>query len=151
MSECVMWCARCGARLTAEQTEGASCCPCCGSTGLPCDPSDDFLIEVNWHELRILGIWASNWADKLDDGAQASLRGILSRLERQAPDRAPLTLGGELRQMRQAIATGELKARSVEAVGVPAEGFVQVNGPGAVGHSRRPGVAATVDVRQEDT
>ncbi|TAK10594.1 MAG: hypothetical protein EPO32_14785 [Anaerolineae bacterium] len=101
---------------------------------MPCDPAADFLIEVNWHELRILGIWASNWAAEKfgnDVDSARALRGILSRLERQAPGMPPLTLGGELRLVRES-------GFEVSASTIPSEGFVVVNGPGAVGFAKKP-------------
>ena len=133
MDDCVMWCTDCGARITRKESgEGLNCCPRCKSNGVPCDPANDLTVEVNWHELRILGIWASNWAAKVCDGdAERTVRSILSRLERQYPEQNPLTLGGELRQVRQA-------GYKIESSTIPPEGFVVVNGPGAVGHSKPP-------------
>lgn len=136
-----MWCTTCGERFTEAQTENVTCCPSCKSAGVPCDPAEDYLIEINWHELRILGIFASNWAHKIASdsaGIISTVRGILSRLERQAPDAMPLSLGGEVRAIRQAISRGELPADRVEARNIPEEGFVVVNGPGAVGYAKRP-------------
>lgn len=44
----------------------------------------------------------------------------------------PLTLGGELRQIRQLPGVGNIETN------IPSEGFAVVNGPGAVGFSKRP-------------
>lgn len=93
----VQWCITCGARFTKEDVEGASCCPKCASSGVPCATEKDFLLAINWHELRVLCIWASNYAEKLDNDAKLCLRGIIFRLEHQAPNETPLTLGGEVR------------------------------------------------------
>jgi hypothetical protein len=91
------------------------------------------LIEINWHELRVLGIWASNYANEhCDDANRLCLRGIVSRLERQAPGQAPLTLGGELRLVR------ELQGFKIKDHNFPEEGLALANGPGAVGFSQRP-------------
>lgn len=125
----VQWCVACGARFTAEEVVGATCCPKCGSTGLPCAAQQDLVVEINWHELRILGIWASNYARAQSEDCQRSLRGILSRLERQAPALPPLTIAGELRLLR---ATGA----QVTGTNIGTEGLVVVHGPGAVGHGR---------------
>lgn len=138
--DCVSWCTACGARFSAADIVGAKCCPKCGSKSVPCDPKKDYLIEVNWHELRILGIWASNWAEKCDTQASASLRGILSRLERQVPGEAPLTLGGEMREVRKYLAD---HGGRLESINVPSEGFSLVNGPGAVGFAKKPGADLT--------
>jgi|SRR5690606_11652142 len=137
MSECVQWCTDCGARFAIEEVEFADSCPKCHTVSLPCDPKEDFLIEINWHELRVLGIFASNWADQCDRNntdsqVLRSVRSILSRLERQAPDQDPLTLGGELRKLRENL------PENVKILdhNFPVEGFSIVHGPGAVGHSK---------------
>lgn len=143
MDKCVLWCTHCGVRFTEAQVEGVNGCPECGATSIPCNPEADYIIEINWHELRILTIWASNWAANFKDDekgreARESLRGIISRLERQVPKEAPLTLGGEVRQLREAVAHGKIDATKIEAHNIPPEGVVLVSGPGAVGHSTRP-------------
>ncbi len=130
---CEMWCTTCGARMSKEETEGVAGCPKCKATGIPCGPEQDFVLEVNWHELRILGIWASNWAQKeCDKGSQQTLRGILRRLEQQAPGESPLSLGGEIRQLRQRPDVGTIETN------IPSEGLVEVYGPGAVGYATKP-------------
>lgn len=129
----VQWCTRCGARFTKDEIVQASCCPKCKSVGILCDVSDDVSVYINWHELRILGIWASNYAATFDpskvqnaEDSKRKLRGILYRLERQFPSKAPLTLGGEIRQLRQ------VEGINAESINIPLEGVVEVHGPGAV-------------------
>ena len=61
------WCTLCGARFTHAEVDGADCCPKCGDKGIPCDPNDDVLVLVNWHELRILGIWAGEFCAGMSD------------------------------------------------------------------------------------
>lgn len=125
------WCAACGARFTANETEDATCCPKCKNPGVPCDPDSDYKIEINWHELRILGIWATHYANEhCDHYSRQTLRGIITRLERQKPDEPPLTLAGEIRELRKNVNVGKVETN------IPLEGVVPVNGPGAVGHSK---------------
>lgn len=92
-------CTACGAEFSDEEIAGAKACPTCGSTSVPCLMSQDVTIRINWHELRILTIWASNWAGQhgCDNGALAA---ILRRLEAQRPDGGfpSLTVLGEARE-----------------------------------------------------
>ncbi len=63
------------------------------------DPRKDTTITINPHELRILTIWASNWADqKCEDQQRRSLKGILGALSKQMPGVA-LTMGQEIRNI----------------------------------------------------
>ena len=134
-----LWCVDCGARHNEAVVKEAKACPTCGSKGVPCSTRYDLRVEINWHELRILGIWADNWAAHSSEaGMQKICQSILHRLERQYPDLNPLTMGGEIRQVREGISSGDLPAGTVEQVaGTPAEELpVVVHGPGAVGHVR---------------
>ena len=58
-------------------------CPKCGTTSIPCDSSLDVTVKINWHELRILAIWAEFHAN-----AAAS---------------APRTIVGEIRDEEPAV------------------------------------------------
>ena len=108
MVQTVARCIICSYEANQEEiNRGLSCCPRCKSTSIPCDPLEDTFIEINWHELRILSIWAENWAQQMDnlnqsDGRnQEVIASIVSRLEKQFPDKTPLTLSGELRQLQK--------------------------------------------------
>jgi hypothetical protein len=95
-------CIDCEGEFTEEQIAGASACPGCGSVGIPCDPANDVQVTVNWHELRILGIWAENWALKHRDSDPrmcSTIKTITRRLEGQHPKRTPLTLTGEIAEI----------------------------------------------------
>lgn len=97
-------CTDCASEFTDAELMAASACPVCGCAGVPCSISEDVTIKINWHELRILGIWASNWAaEKCDKSGQRTAKLILARLEAQKtrPDMAPLTLMGELQQIAE--------------------------------------------------
>jgi hypothetical protein len=67
--------------------------------------SDDVTINVNWHELRILAIWAENWAERFKEkdggGMQRIVNIIAGRLHAQYPEKAALTLTGELGAVRR--------------------------------------------------
>lgn len=99
-------CVRCGSEFSEAETENAEGCPKCGSTGVPCAIKDDVTVRINWHELRILGIWADNWAAACDErepgkDGKGAVTGILQRLQAQHPERTPLTLLGELKQVQE--------------------------------------------------
>ena len=57
--------------------------------------------------MRVLTIWAENWAkhiDKTDPKEQKLLLCVMTiaqRLQRQFPDKTPLTLFGEIRELRK--------------------------------------------------
>lgn len=84
--------------------EGTAGCPKCGTTSIPCDPADDVTVRINWHELRILSIWSEFWANAHPEAVPDMKQPVFSitrRLEAQHPDKPPLTLGGEIRQLKQ--------------------------------------------------
>ena len=102
VSVAVARCVTCRSEFTEEQIKGANACPSCGSDGVPADPRKDVTITINPHELRILTIWASNWAaEKCDDGARRSLKGILGALRHQLPGVA-LTFLDEVKELAAA-------------------------------------------------
>jgi hypothetical protein len=110
-------CTTCREEFSHEELEGVTCCPSCGSIGVPMAIADDVEITINWHELRILGMWASNWAGAhfpATDSAKG-LAMILHAISVQHPElstRMPLTLAGELGNLRRAIEDGEIEGVS---------------------------------------
>jgi hypothetical protein len=106
--EKVARCTTCRSEFTDAELEGKKACPSCGSTGVPCDPRKDTQITINPHELRILTIWASNYAEAMtgDEGlsCQRSLKGILGNLSKQLPD-TPLTLRAEVQELADGLGT----------------------------------------------
>lgn len=114
-------CVKCNHSFTEAEVEGASACPYCGSRGLPMDPTKDVTITVNVHELRILGIWAENYAvsqdnKHLDDAHYEAMKDtvnvIMERIEEQlriAGKHAPLTLSRELSELKQAFPKSDVE------------------------------------------
>ena len=83
-------CTPCGAELTDEEIETATACPTCGSQGKPMSISKDRQITINEHELRVLGIWASNYVATCTPGPgqdqmKKALGGIFHRIKKQIP------------------------------------------------------------------
>lgn len=100
-------CIQCNAEFTEAQTAGHDGCPACGNEGLPSSPEQDVTVKINWHELRIICIWAENYANSI--AGQKDVKGdpvksvwaIASRLQEQYPSFVPLTLSGEIGQLRE--------------------------------------------------
>lgn len=94
-------CTMCRTEFTDVEVEGANACPVCHRPQLPMRIADDVTVAVNWHEIRILGMWAENWAIKANDESMVrSVRIITSLIQQQHPDKPPLTLSGEMREWR---------------------------------------------------
>lgn len=87
------FCTECGARVASF--EGLSACPACGTDSVPCRDADQVTVQVNWHELRLLCIWAENWQRRAVTTTRV-VYSIAKRLRRQHPNRSPLTLAEEL-------------------------------------------------------
>ncbi len=85
--------------LAFERKVPVTTCPTSGDKGVPHDPDDDRTIVINPHDLRVLTIWAANYAQ--EHKLNAALAPTLRRLRRQLPD-VPLTLFDEVSQLRDA-------------------------------------------------
>lgn len=140
--ECAMWCTDCGIRLQQEEIEGWGC-PKCKAQGIPCSPTKDVFVEVNWHELHILCCWAEFWAAKHANSIEPSGRGmgktiraIARRLEQQWPIFGALTLGGEITDLPSDLAERGINISNVESNLPKSAPFLSL-GPGAVGFSKR--------------
>jgi len=97
-------CVICQAEFTDEEIENATCCPACGDTGVPCAVKDDVQLKINWHELRILSMWAERWAlhiEKEHMGALVTLDCIVQRLQKQYPNKSKLTIRGEVGDVKK--------------------------------------------------
>ncbi len=92
------------------------------------DPTKDVTITVNVHELRILGIWAENYAvscdnHHLDDAGyeplKDTIKAITDRLRAQLRELgkdAPLTLSAEFKQIEQEYPSAEFYRDGKEEV-----------------------------------
>jgi hypothetical protein len=101
------FCTDCG--TTVASFEGLTACPACGSTGIPCATDRQVTVDVNWHELHILCVWAENWQRQQTLGR--TVYAIAKRLEAQHPEHGPLTLAAELGQL---AAQHEVRVNSAE-------------------------------------
>jgi len=96
-------CTKCYREFSEDETKNVSCCPKCGSKGLPMSISQDVEIKINWHELRILCIWAENWAEeKCDQDSRSMLEAMMNRLDKYRPEGgAALTLTREVKDLQE--------------------------------------------------
>ena len=107
MSNKVARCLICNEEFGEEDIKNASCCPKCENKGVPANPKDDVTIKVNWHELRLLCIWAENWAHKCDKDDNEKMKCVLTinciarRIQKQHQDKTPLTLSGEIEDLKK--------------------------------------------------
>ncbi len=105
MTDKIARCITCNQEFTKEEIKGFDKCPKCGDKGLPASPKDDVTIKINWHELRILCMWAERWAAQAKDESEirmdVALACIAERLQKQFPKRPPLTVAGEMEQLKK--------------------------------------------------
>lgn len=100
-------CCHCRKTTTVEsEDEPLRSCPSCGSTAVPADADDTATVTLTKHELRILCIWASNFAEAIKDrpGSEDSpnvVYGILDHLGTQTD--VALSLRQELADVRAAF------------------------------------------------
>lgn len=88
-------CVDCGVEFDfAALSPGTAACPNCNSDGVPCDVADDVTVKINWHELRILCIWAENHGRQIKK--VGTIYSIARRIMEQHKGQIPLTLAGEL-------------------------------------------------------
>lgn len=86
-------------------------CPKCGTESLPMDPAQDIMLPINWHELRVLTMWASRWCDsnKMNDHTIEMFNSLLKRLRKHRPaGGAGLTLVEEFKELQQEHPNAEL-------------------------------------------
>jgi len=137
----VLWCTMCGARFTQEEIKGWGC-PKCGNQGVPCGCDKDTTVEVNWHELHILCVWAENYAEQIkergnDPGADSMpgvVHAIARRLQNQRPAFGHLTLSGEIAALPTDLAKAGIKIDGPVETSIPKPMPLPINGPGAVGY-----------------
>lgn len=93
-----------------DSFDGLTACPKCGHNGVPC--ADDQQLQhvtINKHELRILGIWAENYAHSVKDKPGNEhmpdiVYAIAARLKRNNPilKKVQLTMADEFEALRSA-------------------------------------------------
>lgn len=96
------FCTLCGFQV--ESFEGLTECPNCGTDGVPCHNDNQVTVSINTHELRLLCIWAENWAGQTEAPVDV-VYAIAARLRKQLPkdkQDLPLTMADEFRALKDA-------------------------------------------------
>jgi len=106
------FCTDCGFKV--KSFDGLEKCPNCGSKGIPCSFSNQVKVDINWHELHLLCVWAERWAHEKLEGA-GTIYSIALRLQQQFPDKHPLTLAGEVNELKKHIPNIEHNIPGAEA------------------------------------
>ncbi len=78
-------CIKCDSLFTDEEIEGHNSCPNCKTKNIPLDLNNNVNIKINIQELRILCMWAENYAvtvdnKNLDDAYHESLVGTVDKI-----------------------------------------------------------------------
>jgi hypothetical protein len=98
-------CLTCG-NITSTD-EDLRACPACGdSVHSPADLAETVTVTLTKHELRILTMWAENWARECGGAAMKAMGTILLRLGTQTD--VALTLSQEIADVRAAFPDSEV-------------------------------------------
>lgn len=104
-------CTTCRHEFTYEMLEKlpTNCCPNCKSVGVPMSINQDTTVKINWHELRILTMWATNFAEKeCDVSSKKALASIIKELYNQKKEGfGSLTLKGEIEDLQKVFPNAE--------------------------------------------
>lgn len=100
-------CVVCRNEFSDAEAAEALQCPSCGDTGIPMKISEDLDIKINWHELRILCIWARNYAESISkelSGGMEVIESIEKHISKHRPPGAPpITLKEETDEQKTII------------------------------------------------
>lgn len=92
-------CLHCGAESESGPEQPQAACPACGDTEhIPADLDDTVNLTITRHELRVLTMWADNWARMHGESCHPAMRTILDRIGTQTD--TPLTMGQEIADLR---------------------------------------------------
>lgn len=106
MSDKTTRCTTCRVEFSDEEMVNVECCPACSTTAVPCAINRDVMVKINTHELRILFIWAENWARTFKDdklNSMLMLDNMAQAVESQLPAElwAPMTMTRELKDLKE--------------------------------------------------
>lgn len=94
------FCTRCNFQI--KSFDGLKKCPNCGTENIPCSYKNQVKVSVNTHELRILCMWAENWALQ-SEAEENVVYAIALRLLRQLGIKdLSLTMADEFRALKDA-------------------------------------------------
>lgn len=96
------FCTLCGFKV--DNFEGLTSCPSCSHTGVPCGNENQVTVSVNIQELKVLCMWAENWAHQHKEETPYMpdvIYAIAHRLRQQLPKNIALTMSDEFEQLRK--------------------------------------------------
>lgn len=102
-----------------DHIKDVACCPGCGDHGIPASSKDLVTVSITWHELRCLVMWAERFAhitDKKGDNPRRLLPvvyGIADRLYQQHLSNSPLTLAGEIADVKAALGESNVDTKNI--------------------------------------
>lgn len=106
-------CLKCRNIAALDEGEEIDACPSChDSKGIPADADDTITVTLTTHELRILTMWADNWAQHAATYRPENavlpkiIRGILDHLAQYTS--APLSISQEMADLRKAFPDAEV-------------------------------------------
>jgi hypothetical protein len=103
-------CLMCGVETDEFLGEPLAACPSCGDrSGMPADLDRMVAVRISEHELRILTMWATNWAARSPETTTV-MRVIVDRLATQTS--IPLTLSQEIADVRAAFPDATVTVRN---------------------------------------
>lgn len=107
-------CLECGTELVLSEDHELNRCPNCRGKGVPADLNQTVTLTITRHELRILTIWAGQWADwgvrqgwKDAEIGPKIIRTITDRLATYTD--AALSMSQEFADLRAAFPASEVK------------------------------------------
>ena len=107
MAKAELLCLVCGGRFPLSDTYRV--CPRCGDDGIPAASEDEVTIQITWHELRCLVMWAEQYAAAVNKkdiktGQQTLLLTVVysnaGRIHDQHLHKKPLTLAREIAELK---------------------------------------------------
>lgn len=127
-------CVDCRIEIPEAETKGLSCCPNCRSNSIPMHSDDDIEIKINWHELRILVMWAERWAIQADENAKkegrpldynfSAVKSVYSIAEtiveqyQTLNEKSPLTLAEDIGKLREKFPDAKTTFPGIEGMSV---------------------------------
>lgn len=84
-----VYCPACSERFSMEMLKKArmerACCPKCGSRASPLRVEFDVEVRLNWHQVRLIGLFLSKIREEVPDPARSDIRELIRTLERSSP------------------------------------------------------------------
>ena len=112
MEEKTVRCTVCRSEFTGSEIEGKVSCLRCGTNLMPEAIEDDVELTINKRAIRILTIWASNWAEKhCPPECMEEIDRIISGISDQVPG-ITLSMRDEIHQLADGFDRGAAEGQA---------------------------------------